>query len=138
MREGVLDKALTRPGRLSRRVDVPLPDERGRQAILRVHLRGKPLSLELEDACLAIAGMTPGFSGADLANVANEAALLTVRNGSQEVGLSELVHAVQRTQYGVNGGAPLRWGGLQSRFLDALAGALPGRRESRQPAVGPS
>ncbi len=81
----VLDKALTRPGRLSRRVVVPLPDERGRAAILAVHLRPTPMlsPAAKAEACAAIARLTGGFSGAELANVANEAALLAVRKGAE-------------------------------------------------------
>lgn len=81
----VLDPALTRPGRLSRRVVVPLPDERGRADILQVHLRVVPLAPELDraSACRALAKITGGFSGAELANVVNEAALLAGRKEAE-------------------------------------------------------
>ncbi len=81
----VLDPALTRPGRLSRRVVVPLPDERGRADILAVHMRVVPLAPELDrsSACRALAKITGGFSGAELANVVNEAALLAGRKEAE-------------------------------------------------------
>ena len=81
----VLDPALTRPGRLSRRVVVPLPDERGRADILAVHMRLIPLAPELDrsSACRALAKITGGFSGAELANVVNEAALLAGRKEAE-------------------------------------------------------
>jgi cell division protease FtsH len=83
----VLDPALTRPGRLSRRVVVPLPDERGRADILQVHLRVVPLAPELDraSACRALAKITGGFSGAELANVVNEAALLAGRKEAEVI-----------------------------------------------------
>lgn len=80
-RPEVLDPALCRPGRFSRKVVVGEPDEDGRRKILAVHLRGVPLE---EDANLIsdlIASLTPGFVGADLANIVNEAALLAARRG---------------------------------------------------------
>lgn len=81
----MLDPALTRPGRLSRRVVVPLPDERGRADILAVHMRVVPLAPELDrsSACRALAKITGGFSGAELANVVNEAALLAGRKEAE-------------------------------------------------------
>jgi len=81
----VLDPALTRPGRLSRRVAVPLPDEAARGAILGVHMRGTPLPPGVERAgvCAALARVTGGLSGAELANVVNEAALLAGRRGAE-------------------------------------------------------
>mmetsp|Transcript_1145 Transcript_1145/g.3451 ORF Transcript_1145/g.3451 Transcript_1145/m.3451 type:complete len:677 (-) Transcript_1145:1016-3046(-) len=106
-RPEVLDPALTRPGRLSRKVVVPLPDVEGRAAILAVHLRGTPLSLTVDKAalCNQVARVTRGFSGAELANVVNEAALLAGRAGKDTIGLQELLDGVQRTKYGVNGGS---------------------------------
>ena len=89
MRESlqVLDAALTRPGRLSRKVVVPLPDEVGRAQIMAVHLRNTPMASELEkfNACRTVARISAGLSGAELANVCNEAALLAGRR-SAEVG----------------------------------------------------
>ena len=76
----VLDNALTRPGRFDRRVYIGLPDIRGREAILRVHAKGKPLA---DDVNLnSIARGTPGFSGADLENLLNEAALMQSRTAN--------------------------------------------------------
>src|SRR5690606_17992613 len=79
----VLDKALLRPGRFDRRVVVNLPDKNGREAILKVHTRKVPLAKDLSLA--EIAGATPGFSGADLKNLVNEAALLAARRDQTEV-----------------------------------------------------
>lgn len=89
----MLDPALTRPGRLSRRVVVPLPDERGRADILAVHLRSIPMAPELDrgSACRALAKITGGFSGAELANVINEAALLAGRKEAEVRSLFSLL-----------------------------------------------
>ena len=81
-RPDILDPALLRPGRFDRRVVVGLPDIKGREEILRVHARGKPLS---EDVRLdELAKSTPGFTGADLENLLNEAALLAARAEKDE------------------------------------------------------
>src|SRR5512138_3067220 len=93
-RPEILDPALLRACRFDRHALVDRPDKIGRLAILRVHAKHVPLS---SDADLeTIAAMTPGFSGADLANVINEAALLAVRRSKDQVGLSELQEAVER------------------------------------------
>jgi cell division protease FtsH len=93
-RPDVLDPALLRPGRFDRRLVVDNPDTKGRRAILDVHARGKPIG---DDANLdMLARRTPGFSGADLANMANEAALLAARRGKQRVGMSEFDEAIER------------------------------------------
>ena len=98
-RPEILDPALLRPGRFDRQVLVDRPDKIGRLAILRVHAKRVALG---PDADLAvIAGMTPGFSGADLANIINEATLLTVRRNKEQVGLSELQEAVERVVAGL-------------------------------------
>ncbi|MCP9452237.1 MAG: ATP-dependent zinc metalloprotease FtsH [Nitrospira sp.] len=98
-RPEILDPALLRAGRFDRHVTVDRPDKLGRLAILRVHAKQVALS---DDADLdAIAGMTPGFSGADLANVINEAALLSVRRGKDRVGFAELQEAVERVIAGL-------------------------------------
>jgi ATP-dependent Zn protease len=102
-RAEVLDPALLRPGRLSRKVNVPLPDVRGRASILSVHLRNVPIE-DLEAAAETVARMTSGFSGAELANVVNEAAFLAARKDNEIVTLDELSEAVIRTRFGVNGG----------------------------------
>ncbi|HEX6539571.1 MAG TPA: AAA family ATPase [Candidatus Dormibacteraeota bacterium] len=96
----MLDPALVRPGRFDRRVLVDLPDRAGRRSILEIHTRGKPLAggVDLD----RIARDTQGFSGADLANVANEAALLTARRNLKEIGQSLLEEAVDRSMLGVS------------------------------------
>ena len=97
-RPDVLDPALLRPGRFDRQITVSLPDLNGRKAILAVHARNKKLAddVDLE----ALARRTPGFSGADLENVLNEAAILTVRKNKQIIGLSELDEAIDRVMMG--------------------------------------
>ena len=97
-RPDVLDPALLRPGRFDRQVILDKPDIRGRAAILAVHQRGKPLdpSIELE----MLARQTAGFSGADLANLLNEAAILTVREGKTTIGMRELEEAIDRVAAG--------------------------------------
>jgi len=93
-RPDILDPALLRPGRFDRRIVVDNPDANGRRAILDVHVRGKPMS---EDVTLdVLARRTPGFSGADLANMVNEAALLAARRGKKRIGRSELDEAIER------------------------------------------
>ena len=97
-RPDVLDPALLRPGRFDRQITVSLPDLNGRKAILAVHARNKKLA---DDVDLdALARRTPGFSGADLENVLNEAAILTVRENKQIIGLSELDEAIDRVMMG--------------------------------------
>ena len=83
-RPDVLDPALLRPGRFDRQVVVPLPDIRGREAVLKVHARKTPLDKEIDLA--VVARGTPGFSGADLANLVNEAALLAARRNARGPG----------------------------------------------------
>ncbi len=97
-RPDVLDPALLRPGRFDRQVRLDNPDVRGRQQILEVHARGKPL-----DATISIdklARQTAGFSGADLANLLNEAAILAARESKTQIGMSELEEAVDRVVAG--------------------------------------
>lgn len=93
-RADVLDPALTRPGRFDRKVLVGRPDVRGREAILKVHAKSKPLAdnVDLKE----IAKQTPGFVGADLANLLNEAALLAARRDKSEIGPDELDEAEDR------------------------------------------
>ncbi len=97
-RPDVLDPALLRPGRFDRQVVLDRPDIRGRIAILNVHAKGKPLdpSIKLD----VLAKQTPGFSGADLSNLLNEAAILTARRGKRRVGMSELEEAIDRVVAG--------------------------------------
>ncbi len=94
-RPDVLDPALLRPGRFDRQVVIDAPDARGREAILRVHARGKPLSGDVD--LRLIAGATPGFTGADLANVLNEAALLAARKELTQITKAEVDEAVERS-----------------------------------------
>ncbi len=93
-RPDILDPALLRPGRFDRQIVVDRPDRKGRQQILDVHAKGKPLAREIDLDVLAAA--TPGFTGADLANVINEAALLAARRGSKTIGQSELEEGIMR------------------------------------------
>ncbi|MGN6275761.1 MAG: ATP-dependent zinc metalloprotease FtsH [Solirubrobacterales bacterium] len=93
-RPDILDPALLRPGRFDRQVVVDRPDRKGRKKILEVHTRGKPLGREIELDTLA--GQTPGFTGADLANLINEAALLTARSGNREITMQELEEGIMR------------------------------------------
>ena len=97
-RPDVLDPALLRPGRFDRVVVVPTPDVRGRQAILNVHARGKPL--EQDVALQTLAKQTPGFSGADLANVLNEAAILAARHDKTTIAMPEIEEAIDRVSAG--------------------------------------
>src|SRR6202007_1096511 len=93
-RPDILDPALLRPGRFDRQVVVDRPDRKGRKKILEVHTRGKPLGREIELDTLA--GQTPGLTGADLANLINEAALLTARSGNREITMKELEEGIMR------------------------------------------
>jgi len=97
-RPDVLDPALLRPGRFDRQVVLDAPDVVGREAILRVHARGKQLAPDVD--LRAVARTTPGFSGADLANALNEAALLAARRGIGQVGAAELEEAVEKVVAG--------------------------------------
>ena len=97
-RPDVLDAALLRPGRFDRRVHVDRPDLAGRRAILKVHVRGKPLADEIN--LEALARRTAGFSGADLSSVVNEAALLAARRGQNEITNALLSEAVERVLAG--------------------------------------
>jgi cell division protease FtsH len=97
-RPDVLDPALLRPGRFDRQVVVPLPDVRGREQILKVHMRKLPLSDDVKP--MIIARGTPGFSGADLANLANEAALFAARANRRAVSMDEFEHAKDKIMMG--------------------------------------
>ncbi|MBI5058288.1 ATP-dependent metallopeptidase FtsH/Yme1/Tma family protein [candidate division KSB1 bacterium] len=98
-RPEILDMALLRPGRFDRQVVVDPPNIDGRDAILKVHIRGKKVSSEVN--LRLIAARTPGFAGADLANAINEAALLAARRGKKEIGMQELEEAVDREMTGI-------------------------------------
>ncbi len=93
-RPDILDPALLRPGRFDRQVAVDRPDRQGRKKILEVHTRGKPISKKINLDVLA--GQTPGFTGADLANLINESALLTARSGKREITMLELEEGIMR------------------------------------------
>ncbi|PIT90344.1 MAG: cell division protein FtsH [Candidatus Komeilibacteria bacterium CG10_big_fil_rev_8_21_14_0_10_41_13] len=97
-RPDVLDPALLRPGRFDRQVVIDLPDIKDRQAILEVHAKNKPLN-DKTDLQL-VAQRTPGFSGADLANVINEGAILTARRNKTKIGTEELVESIEKVMLG--------------------------------------
>ena len=97
-RPDVLDPALLRPGRFDRQVVVPLPDIRGREQILKVHLRKVPVAQDVEPSLIARG--TPGFSGADLANLVNEAALVAARTSKKLVGMEQLEFAKDKVMMG--------------------------------------
>ncbi len=97
-RPDILDPALLRPGRFDRRVTVDRPDVRGREQILRVHAEGKPMAADVDFARLA--RVTPGFTGADLANLVNEAALLAARRRRPTIGGDEVEEAMERVMAG--------------------------------------
>ncbi|WVZ81864.1 hypothetical protein U9M48_029195 [Paspalum notatum var. saurae] len=100
-RPDILDSALLRPGRFDRRVSVGLPDVRGREEILRVHSSGKKLD---PDVSLGVVAMrTPGFSGADLANLMNEAAILAGRRGKDRITVKEIDDSIDRIVAGLEG-----------------------------------
>jgi cell division protease FtsH len=97
-RPDILDSALLRPGRFDRRVGIDRPDVRGREAILRIHARGKPMAPDVD--LEAVARRTVGFTGADLANVVNEGALLAARRGATQVESRNLFEAIERVVAG--------------------------------------
>ena len=93
-RPDILDPALLRPGRFDRQIVVDKPDVRGRLAILKVHTKGKPMAKDVD--LDIIARRTPGFTGADLSNLVNEAALLAARRDKHKVGMTEMEEAIER------------------------------------------
>lgn len=97
-RADVLDPALLRPGRFDRQVNIGLPDIQGRAQILKVHMKNLPLADDVEMGCLARG--TPGFSGADLANLVNESALLAARQGRERVGMAQFEQAKDKLLMG--------------------------------------
>jgi len=97
-RSDVLDPALLRPGRFDRQIHVNLPDVRGREAIFKVHARNKPLSPEIDFRVLA--RMTSGFSGADIANLLNEAAILCVRKGRKLINMQDVYEGINKVLIG--------------------------------------
>ena len=97
-RPDILDPALMRPGRFDRRVIIDRPDVKGREEILKVHVRGKPLASDVDLSILARS--TPGFVGADLENMVNEGAILAARKNKKTIGLSDLQEAIERVMLG--------------------------------------
>ncbi|RME83538.1 MAG: ATP-dependent zinc metalloprotease FtsH, partial [Caldilineae bacterium] len=97
-RPDILDPALLRPGRFDRRVVLDRPDVRGRRAILEIHVRGKPLGPDVDLDVLARA--TPGFVGADIENMVNEAAILAARRNKRLIGMREFEEAIERVAHG--------------------------------------
>jgi cell division protease FtsH len=93
-RPDILDPALLRPGRFDRRVVLDRPDMKGREAILKVHVKGKPLATEVDLGVLARS--TPGFVGADLENLVNEGAILAARRNKKQIGQTDLEEAIER------------------------------------------
>ncbi|MCW1969199.1 MAG: ATP-dependent zinc metalloprotease FtsH [Anaerolineae bacterium] len=97
-RPDVLDAALMRPGRFDRRVIIDRPDVRGREAILKVHVRGKPLANDVDLPRLARA--MPGFAGADIENLVNESAIMAARRNKKTIGMTELLESIERVMIG--------------------------------------
>ncbi len=97
-RPDILDPALLRPGRFDRQITVDKPDVRGRLAILKVHMKGKPISKDADVDVLA--RRTPGFTGADLSNLVNEAALLAARRNKKQIDMAELEESIERVMAG--------------------------------------
>ncbi|MHB0858585.1 MAG: ATP-dependent zinc metalloprotease FtsH [Anaerolineae bacterium] len=93
-RPDILDPALLRPGRFDRRVVLDRPDRRGREAILAVHVRGKPLAADVD--LVTVAKQTPGFTGADIENLVNEAAILAARRNNRSINADEFQEAIER------------------------------------------
>merc|ERR1719473_694465 len=110
-RADVLDAALLRPGRFDRRVPVDLPDVKGRLEILKVHARGKPLAAELD--LEIVAKRTTGFSGASLANLMNEAAIVAARNDKVEIGYEEIDYSIDRVTVGMAKKTGMQYEGRQ-------------------------
>jgi len=97
-RPDILDPALLRPGRFDRQIVIDRPDLRGREKILKVHTKNKPLKKAIDLKVLA--RRTPGFTGADLANMVNEAALLSARHGKKKIGMEQLEESIDRVMAG--------------------------------------
>jgi len=95
-RADILDNALTRPGRFDRQITVDLPDLRGRKEVFLIHLQGIKLDSEEEDIAGRLAGLTPGFAGADIANVCNEAAIVAARRKADSVTMEDFEKATDR------------------------------------------
>ncbi len=103
-RADILDQALTRPGRFDRQIQVDKPDLNGRKQIFEVHLKGITLEDDISDISGRLAGLTPGFSGADIANIANEAAIQAARRKGESVSMVDFEKAVDRIIGGLESG----------------------------------
>ncbi len=125
-RPDILDPALLRPGRFDRQVVVDRPDRDGRRQILEVHTRGKPIAKEID--LDALAGQTPGFTGADLANLVNEAALLAARHGKKQIDTLELEEGIMRIVAGPE---------KKSRLISEKEKAITAYHEMGHALVGP-
>ncbi|OMO88517.1 hypothetical protein CCACVL1_08332 [Corchorus capsularis] len=130
-RPEALDPALCRPGRFSRKVLVGEPDEEGRRKILAVHLRGVPLEEDKQLLSNLVASLTPGFVGADLANIVNEAALLAARRGAEIVTREDIMEAVERAKFGINDRQPSTIGKELGKLFPWMP-SLMGRNDTRQ------
>ncbi|XP_021291931.1 probable inactive ATP-dependent zinc metalloprotease FTSHI 3, chloroplastic [Herrania umbratica] len=130
-RREALDPALCRPGRFSRKVLVGEPDEEGRRKILAVHLRGVPLEEDKQLIADLVASLTPGFVGADLANIVNEAALLAARRGAETLAREDMMEAVERAKFGINGRQPSTIGKELGKLFPWMP-SLMGRSDTRQ------
>jgi len=97
-RPDILDPALLRPGRFDRKVIVDRPDRKGREAILRVHSRGKPMDMDVD--LDVVAAQTPGMVGADLENLVNEAAILAARRDKRSISMDEIIESIERVMAG--------------------------------------
>ena len=95
-RADILDDALTRPGRFDRQIQVDKPDLQGRKEIFQVHLKGITLDDEPDTFAGRLAGLTPGFAGADIANICNEAAIVAARRQAEAVSLDDFEQATDR------------------------------------------
>ncbi|XP_065854746.1 probable inactive ATP-dependent zinc metalloprotease FTSHI 3, chloroplastic [Euphorbia lathyris] len=132
-RPEALDPALCRPGRFSRKVYVGEPDEEGRKKILSVHFRGVPLDEDTDLICDLVASLTPGFVGADLANIVNEAALLAARRGGERLTREDVMEAVERAKFGISD-VKLRPSAIRKELgkLFPWIPSLMGRNENRE------
>nr|NVI71837.1 putative AFG3-like protein 2 [Cucujiformia] len=100
-RVDILDKALMRPGRFDRQIFVPAPDIKGRASIFKVHLQPLKTELNKNDLARKMAALTPGFTGADIANVCNEAALIAARDLNESIGMKNFEQAIERVVAGM-------------------------------------
>ena len=100
-RVDVLDPALLRAGRFDRHIAVDKPDIRGRKAISKIYLAKVLIDGDLDDLSQKLAEMTPGYTGADICNIVNEAAIIAIRNGHEKVQLIDLISAVDRVLCGM-------------------------------------